>query len=397
MRNRRLAKRIIITIAALLLVSFCLSGCKPGADYYELDSVEVTRKYTVDKRDTYLGHPDSVLLANGSILAAYPEGHGKGSIVLRISSDYGITWSAPLKTPESFKDSQETPTLYPLEFSDGTIRYILIAGRPGWGDTGEGFESSVSTNGTDWTEFRRFYDGFKAIVAMSSLTRIKENGVFVDKWMGTFHDYDFVNYKTYLTFDENGLEQWSYPERLFKEHRQIEKDTAMCELETLRSPDGNELMMIARANNRVSNSLVTVSADEGLTWSEPKELPAVLTGDRHKAEYDPVTGKLFITFRGIWYKGGVKKERRAVADSWVGWIGDYSDIKSYVNNDSSDDMPGDKRVVIAKDYYKGDCGYGGVVINSYGEISVISYGYFERKVKNPYIMSAVFTINELLG
>ena len=39
---------------------------------------------------------------------------------------------------------------------------------------------------------------------MASLTRLKENGEFVDKWMGFFHDSDFYNYKTILTFDENG-------------------------------------------------------------------------------------------------------------------------------------------------------------------------------------------------
>ena len=33
---------------------------------------------TVEKKGGYLGHPDSVLLKDGSILVFFPEGHGKG-------------------------------------------------------------------------------------------------------------------------------------------------------------------------------------------------------------------------------------------------------------------------------------------------------------------------------
>jgi len=36
------------------------------------------------------------------------------------------------------------------------------------------------------------------IVAMASLTQLKENGQFVDKWMGLFYDGDFYNYKSIL-------------------------------------------------------------------------------------------------------------------------------------------------------------------------------------------------------
>ena len=48
---------------------------------------------------------------------------------------------------------------------------------------------------------------------MASLVQLKdESGNYIQKWMGVYHDYDYVNYKTYLTFNENGEEQWSEPE-----------------------------------------------------------------------------------------------------------------------------------------------------------------------------------------
>lgn len=47
------------------------------------------------------------------------------------------------------------------------------------------------------------------IVAMASLIQLKDkNGNNIQKWMGVYHDVNYVNYKTYLTFDESGNEQW---------------------------------------------------------------------------------------------------------------------------------------------------------------------------------------------
>src|SRR5699024_7650925 len=120
------------------------------------------------------------------------------------------------------------------------------------------------------------------IVAMSSLTQLKENGKFVDKWMGLFHDADFYNYKTILTFDENGNMQWSEPVKYFSAYREIEQQYCMCEVEVIRSEQGlgDELCLITRSNSHTMNSLVSFSQDEGNTWSEPKELPAALNGER---------------------------------------------------------------------------------------------------------------------
>ena len=203
----------------------------------------------VDDTADYLAHPDSVLLKNGDILTVYPEGHGKGAIRTKISSDGGKTWTKQVEnTPESWKDSLETPTIYRLTFTDGKTedKLILISANPKWPNmsTPGGFNCSVSTDeGKTWTEFERFYDNDSdypviPIVAMSSLTQLKENGKFVDKWMGLFHDSDFYNYKTILTFDEKGNMRWSEPVKYFEKYRQTEKTAQMCEVEIIRSVKG---------------------------------------------------------------------------------------------------------------------------------------------------------------
>ena len=48
---------------------------------------------TVEKKGGYLGHPDSVLLKDGSILVFFPEGHGKGKTLSKISRDGGRSYT----------------------------------------------------------------------------------------------------------------------------------------------------------------------------------------------------------------------------------------------------------------------------------------------------------------
>ena len=61
------------------------------------------------------------------------------------------------------------------------------------------YDKSGTMRWLDWSldNYQKYGFGLWAI-------ELKENGEFVDKWMGLFHDYDFYNYKTILTFDENG-------------------------------------------------------------------------------------------------------------------------------------------------------------------------------------------------
>ena len=355
----------------------------------------------VDNSKDYVAHPDSVLLKNGNILTVYPAGHGKGAIKNKISTDGGVTWREEIRnTPASWEKSLETPTIYRLEFTDGKTpdKLILISANSKWPGmtTPGGFNSSVSCDeGQTWTEFRRFFDlesdfGVIPIVAMSSLTQLKENGKFVDKWMGLFHDSHFYNYRTILTFDEEGKEHWSTPEKYFSAYRETEKKAGMCEVEIIRSDmgKGDELCLITRSNKKTINSLISFSSDEGKTWSEPKEAPASLNGERHKADYTP-DGRLFISFRSI-ERG--KKARKTATDTkrkgWmseglVAWVGTFDDLKK--------GREGQYRIKLAHIYKEGqtipeydaeaDTGYCGNVVLSDGTIMTSSYGKYNPNDK----------------
>lgn len=407
----------LVLISVIAAVCFFLPGDKPeftGGDYSiptvdlsvmpeEVKGTDLEYLYdltVVDNNSDYLAHPDSVLLKSGNILTVYPQGHGKGAVLNKVSTDSGKSWDDEIEnTPESWVNSLETPTVYRLQFSDGTAdKLILISANPKWPnmDTPGGFECSVSEDeGQTWTEFERFYGNDSEypvvpIVAMSSLTRLKENGEFVDKWMGLFHDADFYNYKTILTFDENGKPQWSTPEKYFAAYRDIEQSSNMCEVEVIRSENGtgDELCLITRSNSKKINSLISFSSDEGKTWSEPVEAPAALNGERHKAEYT-ADGRLYITFRSI-ERGQKASEntpkgykRNWISEGLIAWVGTYEDLKN--GNE------GQYRIKLAHiyegeqtapEYYAGsDTGYCGNVVTEDGTIVTCGYGKFRTEDK----------------
>lgn len=354
----------------------------------------------VDDSTGYLGHPDSVLLNNGDILTFYPKGHGKGAVLSKISDNGGVSYDKEIENPPvSWEKSLETPTVYRLQFTNGEEKLILISANSKWPgmSTPGGFNSSISLDeGKTWTEFKRFWDNDSEmpiipIVAMASLTRLKENGEFVDKWMGIFHDHRFINYKTILTFNENGDYNWSKPEPYLSEYRDIETYAGVCEVECVRSKGGkgDELCLIARCNKKTCTSLLIFSNDEGETWSRPKEAPFALNGERHKAEYTD-DGRLFITFRSIERdRKRVKKmrklggERNWYSEGWVAWVGTYDDLKNGTE--------GQYRIKIAHTYLdhqkepsivaNADTGYCGNVVLNDGTIVTSSYGIFSPEEK----------------
>lgn len=430
-------KKFTALLALLfLIIPVALTGCDNDTDPYAymFDEIVVGNEST-DGTD-YLGHPDSLLLDNGDILTAFPLGHGKGETVIKISRDKGLTWHSVFddtnEKPESFADTWETPTLYKLNFTDGSQKLICVSGRPSWPITslpwhmqGEGFDVSVSEssdegetfcNGLVWSEHENFFGPFAKrskyyreaeecdpVVAMSSLTQLKDGeGNFIDAWMGTFHDdRGFTVYKTILTFGENGEMEWTEPVRLLgsdNEYRDLEKSKKFCETEIVRSPNGAELAAIFRTNTRRDYSYVAFSADEGATWSQPRPLSAELSGERHKAEYDPASGKLLVTFRSTAFD---EISSAYYSRGWLMWVGDYEDLKEGEN------AHGDFVIKLAHTYMSSqaapdekadsDTGYAGLVIYDDGLVVTTSYGKFSPPSvsDNTYIITKRFKLSDI--
>ncbi|MEX2640067.1 MAG: exo-alpha-sialidase [Balneolales bacterium] len=345
---------------------------------------ETHRQVIVDKETgQYLGHPTSVLLEDGkTIITVYPRGHGRGAILMKKSTDGGLTWSDRLPTPENWATSQETPTIHRVVDPKGKRRLILFSGL-------YPVRMAVSEDdGETWSSLEPIGD-FGGIVVMSDFIRLKDGS-----YMAFFHDDgrfiegpyahwgddgitgggergDFVVYKTRSS--DGGL-TWSAPVVVV-----TDPQAHLCEPGVIRSPDGKQLAMLLRENSRQFNSFVTFSNDEGTTWSKPVELPGSLTGDRHQAIYNH-DGRLFISFRDTTH------ESPTVGD-WVAWVGRYEDI---VNSNSQ----GQYRVRLMENHRGSDCAYPALELLTDGTIVATTYGHW-KSGEEPFIANVRLKLGEL--
>lgn len=334
-------------------------------------SGEADRQVIVDRESgQYLGHPTTVLLEDGrTILAVYPKGHGRGPIVLKRSADGGRTWSDRLPVPENWSTSQETPTIYRVMDPAGKARLILFSGL-------YPIRMSYSEDdGETWTPLEPIGD-FGGIVAMADLVRVANGdylAFFHDDGRFFTDDGEPGQFFVYQTRSTDGGMSWAEPEMII-----THPDADLCEPGVIRSPDGDQLAMLLRENSRRHNSMLSISNDEGTSWSEPVELPGALTGDRHQAAYAP-DGRLFVSFRDMAHGSSTWGD-------WVGWVGTYDDIVS--------GGEGQYRVRIMDNTREADTAYPGVEVLPDGTFVVTTYGHWTAG-EAPYIVSVRFTLNEL--
>jgi hypothetical protein len=340
-------------------------------------SEEKQRQIIVDREPgQYLGHPTTVLLEDKrTIIVVYPKGHGRGAIVMKRSTDGGRTWSDRLPTPKSWETSLETPTIYRVIDRKGKKRLIVFSGL-------YPIRQSVSEDdGQSWSELKPIGD-YGGIVAMGSVERLK-NGDYV----ALFHDdgrffrkdgkrSEFMT--LYQIFSKDGGLTWGEPQELFKSDQ-----IHLCEPGVIRSPDGKQLAMLLRENRRARNSFVMFSNDEAQTWSQPIELPASLTGDRHTGKYSP-DGRLFLSFRDMAHETPTKGD-------WVAWVGRYEDIVHQ--------REGQYRIRMMDNHknnsgWDADCAYPGVEVLPDGTIVTTTYGHWIAG-ESPYIVSIRLKLKEL--
>lgn len=361
---------------------------------YTIPTVDLTgethRQVIVDREaGQYLGHPTTMLLEDGeTMLTVYPRGHGRGSIIYKRSEDGGQTWSARLPTPKSWETSLEVPTLHRVVDATGRKRLIMFSGL-------YPVRMAMSEDdGLHWSELKAIGD-FGGIVTMATVIDLNSPG----HYLAFFHDdgrfirggdiaantvkslhSDHVStaaqpwrFWVYTTLSKDGGLTWSVPVPIA-----MRPDADLCEPGALRSPDGRQIAVLLRENSRTYNSFVIFSNDEGLTWTEPRELPAALTGDRHVAKYAP-DGRLFISFRDMTHGSAHRGD-------WAGWVGTYDDIVK--------GSEGQYRIRIMDNTRRADSTYPGVELLPDGTFVTTTYGHWTQG-EEPYIVSVRFTLAEL--
>jgi hypothetical protein len=361
----------------LLIIGLALQAPPAPPRGYGIPLVDLAgqtqRQVVVDREvGQYLGHPTTVLLEDGrTMIAVYPKGHGRGAIVMKRSTDGGLTWSDRLPVPESWSTSKETPTIHRvIDPGDGAKRLILFSGL-------YPIRMAVSADdGRTWSQLQPIGD-FGGIVTMSSVVPLADG-----RSMALFHDDGrFLRAGgkrsggmwVYKTLSADGGLTWSKP-TIIATH----PDAHLCEPGVIRSPDGKRLAALLRENSRKHNSFVIFSDDEGETWTEPRELPGALTGDRHVGRYAP-DGRLFVSFRDTTHDSPTQGD-------WVAWVGTFGDIV--------EGREGQYRVRLMDNHHRWDCAYPGVEVLPDATFVATTYGHWIPG-EPPYIVSVRLRLEEI--
>lgn len=347
---------------------------EPRRDY-SIPMLELARDdslfTTVERRKSYLGHPSTVLFRDGkTLLVAYPDGHGRGNLILRRSSDAGGTWKPVAIAAQRV---EETPILYRLDLPGGGERVLLVTCQPRqnvlewmWSDD----------RGNTWSARQSWkIDGPKGIiVALASLWPVAGDKPL---WRGVFHDYHFDNYTVDLQLEAAA---GAAPACRFDNLRRIDYASAdglaaarragLCEAGLVVRGDEKRIALLFRPEKRLSNSMVAFSDDAGLTWTDPRELPGSLTGHRHES-VNLTDGRTMIFMRDY---SPLHPGNPSHGD-WVAWVGTFDDLEN--GNE------GEYRIRLRRNYGNstnnniGDCGYSGVELLPDGKVLAITYGHWD--------------------
>jgi hypothetical protein len=262
-------------------------------------------------------HPHMLLLPDGkTIFAVWTLGHGGTIGPLKRSDDGGLTWGKFLDVPENWPNFKNCPTIHRLVDPQGKARLFVFA----LDTRTRNFVQSISEDeGKTWSPMKP--NGMRGVVPPMTVLSV-EGGRKLMTWT---HDRPTV----LQCQSTNGGLTWS------KQSRPIDArqypNSFPCEPAVIRSPNGKQLLMLMRENERHYNSLFAVSDDEGNTWSRPKELPAALTGDRHSAVYAG-DGRMVVMFRNRrpvpQSEANHEKGGRPVwgSDKTTVWVGKYEDV-----------------------------------------------------------------------
>ncbi len=255
----------------------------------------------------YHGHCDTILLPDGkTMFTAWTVDHARLVGPLSRSDDGGKTWSTLLDVPANWHDTANTPSIHRMVDPQGVARLAVFADGLDWRRGGKPpypMHQAVSEDdGKTWSAMKP--NGLQGEVPPKTILSF-DGGKRLVLWS------DLPGYVTQSESRDGGL-TWS------RERRILRIPARWGQPAVTRSPNGKQLLMLLRENSRKYHSLYSVSEDGAKTWSEPRELPAALTGDRHVMRYAP-DGRLVVAMRD-------RAKTSPTYGHYVAWVGRYENI-----------------------------------------------------------------------
>lgn len=328
----------------------------------------------------YQGHCDTVLMADGkTMFTAWCMNHAGHLGPLARSDDGGLTWTSPLSTPPDWQlVKTTTPVLHRLTDPQGTERLFILGGCDFPGNLRSAFSTDL---GNTWSPMKELglvgevapksilsFDGGKRLIMWSDRrdpTNAKDLHPVV--WQSESLDGGLTWSKERVILIVPG--QWAQPS-------------------VTRSDDGKQLVMLMRENTRQHHSLYSISNDAARTWSEPKELPSALMGDRHVIKHAP-DGRLVIAFRDM-------AKTSFTYGHYVAWVGTLDDIVNrregqyrikllHNTKRSPTELPGAGNT---------DCGYSDLELLGDGTLIATTYIHYAAGPEKSSVVSTRFKLSE---
>lgn len=363
--------RPILTLLFIWATS-AIAGPLPTVDL----SQEAARQVVIAQGtpEVYQGHPTTLLMPDGkTMFCVWTLDHGGPCGPMKRSDDGGRTWSELLPVPESWATVKNCPAIYRLIDPSGVARLFVFAGQ---GPDGTMHQSFSNDNGKTWSPMQSnglvcvmpfctivAVDGGKRLIGLSNIRRPGETKDPRSNVVAQSESTDGG-----LTWD---------PWRIILDRR----DLKPCEPEAVRSPEGKQLLCLLRENVRTQPGHFMTSDDEGQTWSDIRDLPAGLHGDRHKATYAP-DGRLVICFRDMGATSPTKNH-------FVAWVGRYEDIVG--------GRGGQYKIKLLHSHRGSDCGYPGLEALPDGTLVATTYVKYRPGAEQNSVVSTRFRLDEIDG
>jgi len=401
-------KRIIVFVYLGLFSTLALTGQVHSPNLLWTDISGQSERQVVVAQGTpelYNGHVTTVLLDDGkTMVAVWSREHGGAADFLAFSHDGGLTWDKK-DAPEEWYGLVCCPSIYKLTDKKGKQRLFVFGLRhngPGkylanWGDPSRDHRKMAYSysedggktwsklvlipwsNDENWNPESPFV---YCIMPFTSIIRLK-NGDYLAMY-GTRQSYEErVPGKICQAVSHDGGLTWETG-RIVGES----SGRALGEPCLLRSPDGNTLLCVTRENNRIGNSMMMTSDDEGKTWSPMRETPWGLTGDRHQMVYIPDTfpprGPMYTRIIAVFRDMALGSPTKGHFVAWVGTWGDILEGRS-----------GQYKVKLLHSFNNFDCGYPGLEVLPDGTIVATTYIKYHPGPELNSIVSVRFKIDEL--
>ena len=256
-----------------------------------------------------------------NLLLAYTK-HNSKQITLRKSSDGGQSWSAPLSDNLLIGNpikhismfTLTGRTLLPKEYRKER-RLSRLANRNNLILFFEGYpiKAAISPdNGEQWLKsFNVIESSDMTVTSMIKLN----NGVFMALLNSGKHPHNGrqVIYKSY---SQDGGLTWTYPEIAIKHNIYSIENACIARL-----THRNKKYLVVLANEQKHQTgVISVSTDEGKTWSYPVELPSFIQGDRYSIA--TLANKMYIVYRDTYGNKELNNPTRGDLMLWSGTMAD---------------------------------------------------------------------------